>query len=191
MSARSATTGPSALRADVDEHAGALGQDHRPQPRRGQPQGDPAGRAVLVEGQLGVHVQIAAELDQFRLAPGEERVEFSQQITPAHYLPSHPRQRSESSTHRATAQDHAIHEAASKKATAAPMGRSGCARATPVRTEKPPTWKGAGQWSWGRRHADDDIDFIPPARQLADIYAKCFVAHAPLLCLLTLSDQRR
>jgi hypothetical protein len=28
---------------------------------------------------------------------------------------------------------------------------------------------------WGRRHVDDDIDFISPARQLADIYAKCFV----------------
>jgi hypothetical protein len=22
---------------------------------------------------------------------------------------------------------------------------------------------------WGRRHVDDDFDFIPPARQLADI----------------------
>jgi hypothetical protein len=79
------------LRADVDEHAGALGQDHRPQPRRGQPQGHPAGGAVLVEGQLGVHVQIAAELDQLGFVFRQEHIQIREQIVvPAHFRPCPP-----------------------------------------------------------------------------------------------------
>ena len=68
------------LRADVHQHAGALGQDNWPQPRRGQPQGDPAGGAVLVEGQLGMRVQIAAELDQLGFVFRQERIQTREQI---------------------------------------------------------------------------------------------------------------
>ena len=62
------------LRADVDEQAGPLGQDDRPQARRGQAQRDPAGRPVLVEGQLRMSVQVPAELDELRLVFSQERV---------------------------------------------------------------------------------------------------------------------
>ncbi len=57
MSARSATTG-----------------------RRGQPQGHPAGGAVLVEGQLRVHVQIPAELDQLGFVFRQEHIQIREQI---------------------------------------------------------------------------------------------------------------
>ena len=62
--------------ADVDRQAGALGQDHRPQARRGQAQRDPAGGAVLGVGELGMRVQVAAELDQLVLVSGQERVQI-------------------------------------------------------------------------------------------------------------------
>ena len=68
------------LRADVDEQAGSLGQDHRPQARRGQAQRDPAGGAVLVVGQLGMRVQVAAELDQLGFVLRQERVQIREQI---------------------------------------------------------------------------------------------------------------
>jgi len=69
------------LGADVDEQAGPLGQDHRPQARRGQAQRDPAGGPVLVEGQLRMSVKITAELDQLRLVFSQERVQIREQIS--------------------------------------------------------------------------------------------------------------
>ncbi len=68
-------------RADVDGQAGALGQDHRAQAGRGQAQRDPAGGAVLGVGQLGMGVQVAAELDQLVLVSGQERIQIRGQIS--------------------------------------------------------------------------------------------------------------
>ena len=91
MSARRATTARSAKGfcsgyrgADVDQQAGALGQDHRPQPCGGQPQRDPAGGPVLGAGELGVRVQVAAEFDQLGLVSGQEHVQIRAQVIACH-----------------------------------------------------------------------------------------------------------
>ena len=75
------------LGADVHEQARALGQDHRPQAHRGQPQRDPAGGAVLGVGQLGMRVQVAAELDQLVFVSGQEHVQIREQIIAFHAQP--------------------------------------------------------------------------------------------------------
>jgi len=72
------------LGPDVNEQAGALGQDHRPQAGRGQAQRDAAGGALLCVGQFGVGVQVAAELDQLGRVPGQERVEIRGQVISLH-----------------------------------------------------------------------------------------------------------
>jgi hypothetical protein len=64
------------VRADIDVKPGALGEDHRAQARRRQAQRDPAGGPVLVVGELGVHVQVAPELDELVRVLGEELLQI-------------------------------------------------------------------------------------------------------------------
>jgi hypothetical protein len=70
--------------ADVDDHAGALGQDDRTQPGRGQPQRDAPGGPVLGEADLGVGVQVTAELDQLGLVLGDKGLEIARQVISFH-----------------------------------------------------------------------------------------------------------
>ena len=89
MSARSATTWLVGRAVpDVDDQAGALRQDGRPQAGRLEPERDAAGGPVLVVAGLGVSVQVPPELDEFRLVPGEERVEFTLEVMLGHVAAS-------------------------------------------------------------------------------------------------------
>ena len=69
---------------DVDDQAGALGQDDRAQPGRGQAQRDAPGGPVLGVADLGVGVQVSAELDQLGFVLGDERFQIARQVISFH-----------------------------------------------------------------------------------------------------------
>ena len=70
--------------ADVDDQAGALGQDHRAEARSRQPQRDAARGAVLGVADFRVGVQVAAERDELGLVLGDESFEIARQVISFH-----------------------------------------------------------------------------------------------------------
>ena len=74
-------------RPHVDQQAGALGQDDRPEARGLQPELHPARRPVLVVTDLRMGMQVAPEIDELGLMPGEERVELALQVKFGHPWP--------------------------------------------------------------------------------------------------------
>src|SRR5580692_10390371 len=87
LGGRSRQASPVEVGPDVDEQAGALGQNPGPQAGSLEPELDTARRPVLVVTDLRVGMQVAPEVDEFGLVPGEKRVELALKVMFGHTPP--------------------------------------------------------------------------------------------------------
>ncbi|GAA3129496.1 hypothetical protein GCM10020001_059070 [Nonomuraea salmonea] len=76
--------------ADVADQPGTLGQHRGAEAGGGEPLGDALCRAIFGEGQLRMHVEVAAECHEILLGLRQERVEFASKLTSPHMSPSRP-----------------------------------------------------------------------------------------------------